>query len=107
MRGPNWDGIEKYVELLPKINGKNYYEFDAFYFKDFKMKIYKKDRKFKEYYLPIFYDVLVSHILMMEQKNFDRQDITKFLLTSILSQKQYYSYCNRMDVINSYLIKKK
>jgi hypothetical protein len=106
MRGPNWDGIEKYVKLLPKINGKNYYEFDAFYFKDFEMMIYKKDRKFKEYYLPKFYDVLVGHILMMEEKKFDRQDITKFLLTSILSQKQYYDYCNKMEVINSYLTKK-
>jgi len=107
MKGPNWDGIEKYVILLPKINGKNYFEFDAFYFKDFKMTIYKKNRYFKEYYLPIFYDILVGHILMMEQKQFDRKDITQFLLTSILSQKQYYGYCNRMDIINSYLKEKK
>jgi hypothetical protein len=107
MRGPNWGGIEKYAKLLPKINSKNFYEFDAFYFKDFKMMIYKKDRNFKEYYLPKFYDVLVGHILMMEQKNFDRQDITKFLLTSILSQKQYYDYCNKIDVIDSYLTKEK
>lgn len=106
MRGPNWDGIEKYVQLLPKINGKNYYEFDAFYFKDFKMTIYKKNRYFKEYYIPKFYDILVAHILMMEQKEFDRTEITNFLLTSILSQKQYYEYCNRMDVINGYLKEK-
>jgi len=107
MRGPNWDGIEKYVKLLPKINNKNYYEFDAFYFKDFEMMIYKKERNFKEYYLPKFYDILVGHILMMEQKKFERQEITKFLLTSILSQKQYYDYCNKMDVINSYMTEKK
>jgi len=106
MRGPNWDGIEKYVKLLPKINGKNYYEFDAFYFKDFKMTIYKKNRYFKDYYMPKFYDILVAHILMMEQKEFDRSEITKFLLTSILSQKQYYEYCNSMDVINGYLKEK-
>lgn len=106
MRGPNWDGIEKYVEILPKINNKNYYEFDAFYFKDFEMMIYKKDRMFKKYYLPKYYDVLIGHILMMEQKSFDRRDITKFLLTSILSQKQYYDYCNKMDVINNYSIKR-
>lgn len=106
MRGPNWDGIEKYVKLLPKINGKNYYEFDAFYFKDFKMTIYKKNRYFKDYYMPKFYDILVAHILMMEQKEFDRSEITKFLLTSILWQKQYYEYCNRMDVINGYLKEK-
>lgn len=106
MRGPNWDGIEKYVKLLPKINGKNYYEFDAFYFKDFKMTIYKKNRFFKEYYMPKFYDILVAHILMMEQKEFDRTEITKFLLTSILSQKQYYEYCTRMDVVNGYLKEK-
>ncbi|MBN2828164.1 MAG: hypothetical protein JXQ26_09240, partial [Tissierellales bacterium] len=107
MKGPNWDGIEKYVGLLPKINGKNYYEYDAFYFKDFKMTIYKKYQFFKKYYLPKFYDILVGHILMMEQKKFDRKDITQFLLTSILSEKQYYEYCNRMDVINSYLKEKK
>lgn len=106
MRGPNWDGIENYVKLLPKINGKNYYEFDAFYFKDFKMTIYKKNRYFKEYYMPKFYDILVAHILMMEQKEFDRTEITKFLLTSILSQKQYYEYCTRMDVVNGYLKEK-
>lgn len=107
MRGPNWDGIEKYIKLLPKINSKHYYEFDTFYFKDFKMMIYKKERKFKEYYLPIFYDVLIAHLSMMEQKNFDQKDITKFLLTSILSTKQYYDYCNNMGFINSYLIKVK
>lgn len=106
MRGPNWDGIEKYVKLLPKINGKNHYEFDAFYFKDFKMTIYKKNRYFKEYYMPKFYDILAAHILMMEQKEFDRTEITKFLLTSILSQKQYYEYCTRMDVVNGYLKEK-
>lgn len=106
MRGPNWDGIDKYVKLLPKINGKNYHEFDAFYFKDFKMTIYKKNRYFKEYYIPKFYDILVAHILMMEQKEFDRTEITKFLLTSILSQKQYYEYCTRMDVVNGYLKEK-
>ncbi len=106
MRGPNWDGIEKYVQLLPTINGKNYYEYDAFYFKDFKMNIYKKSRYFKEYYMPIFYDILVGHISMMEQKDFDRKEINKFLLTSILSQDQYFEYCNRMDVINSYMKKK-
>lgn len=106
MRGPNWDGIEKYVKLLPKINGKNYYEFDAFYFQDFQMTIYKKNRYFKEYYMPKFYDILVAHILMMEQKEFDRTEITKFLLTSILSQKQYYEYCTRMDVVNGYLKEK-
>jgi len=106
MRGPNWDGIEKYVQLLPTINGKNYYEYDAFYFKDFKMTIYKQNRYFKEYYLPKFYDILVGHILMMEQKNFDKKEINKFLLTSILSQGQYFEYCNRMDVINSYMTKK-
>jgi hypothetical protein len=107
MRGPNWDGIEKYVKLLPKINGKSYFQFDAFYFKDFKMTIYKKNRYFKEYYIPKFYDILVGNILMMEQKEFDRGNITQFLLTSILSQKQYYEYCNRMDVIDSYLKEKK
>lgn len=107
MRGPNWDGIEKYVVLLPKINGKNYYEFDAFYFEDFKMSIYKKDQYFKEYYLPKFYDILVGHLLMMEQKKFEWKETTQFLLTSILSQKQYYEYCNHMDVINSHLQEKK
>jgi len=106
MRGPNWDGIEKYVNLLPKVNGKKYYQFDAFYFKDFKMTIYKKRRYFKEYYMPKYYDILVGHILMLEQKNFNRKEINKFLLTSILSQGQYYEYCNRMDVIDSYLTKK-
>ena len=70
------------------------------------MNIYKKNRYFKEYYIPKFYDILVAHILMMEEKEFDRGEITKFLLTSILSQKQYYEYCNRMDVVNGYLKEK-
>ncbi len=106
MNGPNWDGIEKFVKLLPKINGKNYYMFDAFYLKDFKMTIYKKKRYFKEFYIPKFYDILVGHILMMEQKEIERKSITQFLLTSILTQKQYYEYCNRMDVIDHYLKEK-
>ncbi len=101
-RGPNWDGIEKYAGLLPQINGIDYFEFDSFYFKDFEMTIYKKKRYFKEYYLPKFYKVLISHLLMMEEKNKERKEINHFLLTSILSKQQYYEYCNNMEVINHY-----
>ena len=105
-RGPNWNGIEEYAPLLPEINGKPYYQFDEFYFKDFKMNIYKQDRYFKEYYLPLFYDVLVAHLLMLEQKKRLNTEINDLLLTSILSKKQYYSYCKRMDEIESHFAKR-
>lgn len=106
MRGPNWTGIEDYAPLLPLINGKPYYQFDEFYFKDFEMNIYKQDRNFKEYYLPIFYDVLVAHLLMLEQKQRPTTEINDLLLTSILSKEQYYKYCRRMDVITSHFTKR-
>ncbi|MBK9275835.1 MAG: hypothetical protein IPM49_15040 [Flavobacteriales bacterium] len=106
MRGPNWNGIEEYAPLLPLINGKPYYQFDEFYFKDFEMNIYKKDRNFMEYYMPIFYDMLVAHLLMLEQKNKPTAEIHDLLLTSILSKEQYYKYCKRMDVISSHFIKR-
>jgi hypothetical protein len=53
---------------LPLINAKPYYQFDEFYFKYYETNIYKQDRNFKEYYLPIFCDVLFAHLLMLEQK---------------------------------------
>ena len=39
------------------------------------MTTYKKKRYFKEYYFPKFYDILVGHILMMEQKDFEQESI--------------------------------
>lgn len=107
MKGPNWDGIEKYVVLLPKINGKDYYSYDEFYFKEFKMEFYRKNRKFKDYFIPKFYDVLIGHFLMMKQKGFSNEETTKFLLTSILSQQQYYDYCKDLGTIKKYLVEKK
>ena len=105
-RGPNWNGIEEYAPLLPMFNGKPYFQFDEFYFKDFKMNIYKEDRYFKEYYMPLFYDALVAHLLMLEQKKRSNTEINNLLLTSILSKKQYYSYCKRMDVIEGHFTKR-
>lgn len=95
IQGPNWDGIEKYITILPQINGKPYYEFSGFDFKDFKMKIYKEDRFFKKFYLPKLYEVLVSHALMMIKKGYGVEEVDHLYSNSILSNEEYYSYCDQ------------
>ena len=104
--GPNWKGIREYSQLLPKINNKDYYEYDTFNFSDFKMNIYKKNRYFKEYYLLRFTEVIIGHILMMENENYSYNKINNFLLSTFISKEENSEYCVRMDVVNSYLEKK-
>lgn len=106
MRGPNWDGIESYSKLLPQINEKPYYHYSDFFFNDFQMMIYKKTRFFKEYYLQKYYEVLMGHLLMLNEKSYPGEKIQELLLTSILHEKQYYQYCNHLDILNSFLIKR-
>lgn len=103
IRGPNWEGIESYITSLPRINGKEYYEFDSFNFEDFEMSIYKKVRFVKDYYLPKYYDILFAHLRMMEQRNFNQTIITRLIQNSILSQKQYYQYCHQQEELNEHL----
>lgn len=101
--GPNWDGIERYAKLLPKVNGKYYYKFNNFDFEDFKMTIYKEFQLTKEYYLPRYYEILLGNILMMKYKNASQTQINNFISSSILSKKKYFEYCNNLDFLIQFL----
>lgn len=97
-KGPNWIGINKYVSLLPKIDGKNYYEYQNFLFDDFKISIYKKTREFKKYYLSKLYDILVGHALMLEENKAEVKNIQSYFSNSLLSKKEYYKYCDNRNL---------
>ena len=90
-KGANWNKIEQYVDLLPMINGKPYYFSSGFGFEDFKMTIYKKEQGLKEYYLPLYYEVLDGHYSMLKTKG-NKIKAEELNISSILNDKKYVHY---------------
>jgi hypothetical protein len=100
-KGPNYEGIDKYIYLLPKINSEPYYKFQNFYFPDFKMTIYKKKQSVKEYYINKFYEVLISHFSMLVNLDKDKDRLNDLMFSSILKDRAYYKYCKHRDLLEN------
>jgi len=82
--GINYNAIREYVKKLPTVNDKEYFEYKKLRFRDFKINVEKKNILFSEYYLPMFIDNLIAHVLMLKHFELPTKE---FINQSLLRRK--------------------
>ncbi len=100
---PNYKEAFNLIELYPKFNGLNYFEFTDLNFPDFEM-IIDSDKgmvSYKGYYINKFYETLLYHLLCLKNGFGSEKDIENLLITSILKDQRLYKYSKNKEVLES------
>jgi hypothetical protein len=100
---PNYKEAYNLIELYPKFNGLNYYEYTDLNFPDFEMVIDsdKGMESYKGYYINKFYETLLYHLICIKNGFGSEKDFEKLLITSILKDQSLYKYSNNKEVLES------
>ena len=91
---PNTKEALNHIYKYPKFNGQPYYQYNDFYFKDFEMVITDNDglQSFKNYYIDQFYEVLLNHLICLNEENASDKEAKDLLLGSILKERNLYKF---------------
>lgn len=100
---PNYKEAYNLIELYPKFNGLNYFEYTDLNFPDFEMIINsdKGKESYKGYYLNKFYETLLYHLICIKNGFGSEKDFEKLLITSILKEQSLYKYSNNREILES------
>ena len=90
-----------YIKKYPKVNGRPYYQYTDFYFTDFDMNIIKDKgiQSYKSYYLDKYYEILLSHLIVLNKEGGTEKDKDDLLLGSILKDKNLYKYTKYKETL--------
>ncbi|MES2764744.1 MAG: hypothetical protein V4642_02675 [Bacteroidota bacterium] len=91
----NYDKLLEFSNKLPKINGRPYYEYTLFSFKDFEWIGYNKIESYKERYIGNLYSVLNGHLAALSEKN-QIPEMRVLYTKSVLSIPEYFQYSGGM-----------
>ncbi|MCW3085130.1 MAG: hypothetical protein JWP12_2496 [Bacteroidetes bacterium] len=98
VRPPNTGKALDYIKKFPMFNGLKYYQFDDLNFPDFEMVIADKGKlSYKSYYINKYYDVLLSHMICLNQEGAKEKEIQNLLLGSILKESNLYKYSKNKE----------
>ena len=91
----------EYIKKFPKFNGRPYYEYQDFYFKDFEMEIVKSNgvESYKSYYLNKYYETLLYHLLCLNVEGASQKEIDDLMLGSILKERSLYPYTTYKETL--------
>ena len=103
VKPPNTAKAFEYIKKYPSINGKPYYRFTDLYFNDFEMVINKDDGKesYKAYYLNKYFELLLSHLIVLDREGGSQEEIRDLLLTSIMKDESLYKYTEYKKTLES------
>jgi len=90
---------------FPTINGKEFYYYTDFDFKDFPSRLVNLDGSYKHYYIDETFKILFMYIECKEKKLIPQGDISNIVENSILSHQQLYKFCERKDLLDEILRK--
>ena len=93
----------EFIKKFPKFNGRPYYQYNDFYFKDFEMLIVKDKgiQSYKSYYLDKYFETLLYHLICLNKENGTEKDKNDLLLGSILKEKKLYDYSKHKETLES------
>lgn len=91
----------EYIKKFPKFNGRPYYEYQDFFFKDFEMEIVKSNgvESYKSYYLNKYYETLLYHLLCLNVEGASQKEIDDLMLGSILKERSLYPYTKYKETL--------
>ena len=91
----------EYIKKFPKFNGRPYYEYQDFYFKDFEMEIVKSNgvESYKSYYLNKYFETLLYHLICLNAEGASETEIDDLLLGSILKERSLYPYTKYKETL--------
>lgn len=100
---PNYKEAFTLIELYPKFNGLNYFEYTDLNFPDFEMIIdtNKGKESYKGYYINKFYETLLYHLICIKNGFGSEKDFEKLLITSILKDQSLYKYSKNEEILES------
>lgn len=103
VKPPNTKKAFDYIKKFPKFNGMQYYQYTDFNFPDFEMVITTDEGKqsYKSFYIDKFYEVLLSHLICLNEEKVKEKEINDFLLGSILKEKHLYKYSKNKETLES------
>lgn len=98
---PNTKEAYKYINRFPKFNGRPYYYFNDFSFKDFEMVIIIDEgmQSYKAFYLDKYYETLLNHLITLNKEKRPEKEVHDLLLGSILRERSLYKYTKYKDVL--------
>lgn len=100
---PNYKEAYNLIEMYPKFNGLNYFEYTDLNFPDFEMIIDsdKGKESYKGYYINKFYETLLYHLICIKNGFGSEKDFEKLLITSILKDQSLYKYSTNKEILES------
>lgn len=93
------DGSCSEFEKFPTINGKDFYYYANFGFKDFPSRLANMDGSYKHYYIDETYKLIFTYIKCREQNFISKGDISNIVENSILENHELQKYCENMDIL--------
>jgi hypothetical protein len=89
------------IKKFPKFDGRPYYQYNDFYFKDFEMKIVKDQgiQSYKSYYLDKYYEALLSHLISLNKEGGSEKEKNDLLLGSILKERNLYKFTKHKETL--------
>ncbi len=103
VKPPNTKKAFDYIKKFPRFNGMKYYQYTDFNFPDFEMIIIVDEGKqsYKNYYIDKFYDLLISHLLCLNDEKAKEKEVNDLLLGSILKEKHLYKYSKNRETLEN------
>ena len=92
----NYDKLLEFASKLPTFNGKPYYEYTSFGFKDFEWVGYDKTELYKERHLGNLYLALNGHFFALAEKE-KTDEMRDLYFNSILFVPNYFKYSGQME----------
>jgi hypothetical protein len=100
---PNYKEAYNLIELFPKFNGLNYFEYTDLNFPDFEIIIDsdKGKESYKGYYINKYYETLLYHLICIKNGFGSEKDFEKLLISSILKDQSLYKYSDSKEILES------
>jgi len=99
---PNTNKALSYINLFPKFNGLNYYQYNTLQFEDFQMEIFNDQglKSYKDHFINELFKTLLSHAVCLKSER-NSQEVQDFFKQSELRNETLWKHTEFQDVLKS------
>jgi hypothetical protein len=91
--------------VFPTINNKDFYYYTDLDFNDFETNLVNFNGSYKHFYINETFNTIFTYIKCREKHFVSKGEISDIVNNSILSNKEFYRYCEKKEILNEILAK--